>query len=198
MKKFLAILIAASITIVSFAQDNAPQQKKGNGAERIRAEKIAYLTARIDLTVEEAQAFWPLYNKIEAEQKELAKAEREAFKALNIAIREGKPEAEVSKLLDAYVSAKQANVNLHLQNSKAYKKVLSSAKLAKFYTADEMFRRMQINNLRGHKDGKYGQGMHPGQKPSFKPGPGAQRPGFKPGQRPEGGKPQADAGKAAE
>lgn len=152
MKKLISIMLVASIAVLTFAQ---PQGKPGNGQghkgpdyEKIKAERVAFITSEVGLTAEEAQAFWPVYNKIEEQQKELMKAERTAFIALSKALSEG--QGDVQNLLDAYLKAKAANVNLHVANAKDYKKVLSTEKVAKFFTCEEKFRRQQIGRLGGH------------------------------------------------
>jgi len=54
MKGFVLILL---LTIGSFAL------LKAQDGERLQALKIAYLTKKLDLSPEEAQRFWPIYNK---------------------------------------------------------------------------------------------------------------------------------------
>lgn len=62
MKKLiLLILLYAGLAIPSMGQDD---QKDGN---RLEAYKIAFLTKKLNLTTAEAQKFWPMYNKYEAE-----------------------------------------------------------------------------------------------------------------------------------
>jgi hypothetical protein len=63
MKKFLliiAVFIGLMATVT--AQDNKGGNGKNDGS-RIEALKIAYLTKKLNLSTEEAQKFWPIYNK---------------------------------------------------------------------------------------------------------------------------------------
>jgi diphthamide synthase subunit DPH2 len=54
MKKYLLIvLIIGGLSGSSFAQDGG----------RLEALKIAYITKKLNLSTEEAQKFWPIYNK---------------------------------------------------------------------------------------------------------------------------------------
>ena len=169
MKKLISILLAASIATIAFAQ---PQNARGHQGgrpdfEKIKAERVAFITSEVGLTSQEAEKFWPIYNKIEAEQKELMKSEHKAYMALCKALADG--EGNVSSLLDAYLDAKTKNVNLHALNVKEYKKVLSAEKAAKFFTCEEKFRRQQIGRLQGFKGkgghGGFDRGRH-GEKPS--------------------------------
>jgi hypothetical protein len=67
MKKILLIIafFIGVMTTVS-AQDNQGGNGKNDGS-RIEALKIAYLTKKLNLTTEEAQRFWPIYNKYSEE-----------------------------------------------------------------------------------------------------------------------------------
>jgi hypothetical protein len=62
MKKIiLLILLSAGFVVSSMAQDE--QRDPG----RLQAYKIAFLTKKLNLSPEEAQRFWPIYNKYETE-----------------------------------------------------------------------------------------------------------------------------------
>lgn len=51
-----------------FFISNSPAQAPRAG-ERVEALKIAYLTKKLNLTTEEAQKFWPVYNQYMSELK---------------------------------------------------------------------------------------------------------------------------------
>ena len=66
MKRYLLLLFAFG----SFLVVNA--QKKGDNEEnKIQALKIAFITQKLSLTSEEAQKFWPVYNKYSGEVQNL-------------------------------------------------------------------------------------------------------------------------------
>jgi hypothetical protein len=75
MKKYLLfILFSTGLLFRTLAQDGEGNAPAGN---RLEALKIAYLTKKLDLSTEEAQRFWPIYNKymeeirgIRADQKQ--------------------------------------------------------------------------------------------------------------------------------
>jgi Skp family chaperone for outer membrane proteins len=62
MKKYL-LLIIATLVLVSNTIAQQPAEK------RLEAIKIAYITQQLALTPEEAQTFWPVFNKYEGEVK---------------------------------------------------------------------------------------------------------------------------------
>lgn len=54
---------------------SAQIDRRGDGPmqERVRTQRIAFMTERLRLTSEEAQQFWPVYNEFEEKMRELRK-----------------------------------------------------------------------------------------------------------------------------
>ena len=76
MKRFLIILfVGLGLSLHGFSQDGEDQQKEGGG--KLEALKIAYLTKKLDLTTEEAQRFWPVYNKYTEEIRSIRKEQKQ-------------------------------------------------------------------------------------------------------------------------
>lgn len=97
MKRYLLILLLAVGSLLN---------AKAQDGERLQALKIAYLTKKLDLSPEEAQRFWPIYNKyteeirsIRLEQK--AKNEDELTVEDKILTVRKKYNGEFSKALSA-------------------------------------------------------------------------------------------------
>ena len=108
MKNFRISAAVAAFAIISISSAFAQSQKQ-NWHEKMMSEKIGYLTAKLELTPEEAQVFWPVYNQIAEKNKELNKAVATSYKALTKALEEGTAsDKEIDKLLDEYLAAKQA------------------------------------------------------------------------------------------
>lgn len=164
--RFLAIaLIAFAFTATSASAQN----KKGGWHDRMMSEKIAFLTMELSLTPEEAQVFWPVYNKIAEENKVLNKAVKTSFGSLIKALEEGTAsDKEVAALLDKYLEAKQAQKAAGKDDADKYRKVLPEKKVAKLYVAEEKFRRQHIHRM---KSGQPGNGHGPQGPQGGKPGP---------------------------
>ncbi len=72
MKKYLLlVLIFAGTALISYAQP-AEQLKK------LEAIQIAFLTKELNLTTDEAQKFWPVYNNYRSELLKVVKDNRDA------------------------------------------------------------------------------------------------------------------------
>jgi hypothetical protein len=70
--KHLLIILFLICTLSIFSQEPAPD---GDG-NRIEALKIAYITKKLNLSPEEAQKFWPIYNNYAKEMREVRRDQR--------------------------------------------------------------------------------------------------------------------------
>ena len=145
MKKIISMVCAlALVSGVAFAQNPKGDNKKdGNWREKVRAEQVGFITAELNLTEAEAQAFWPVYNDVQAQRREAFKAQHDALKAMQNGA-EGK---EAEKLLDDYLAAKKKCESIEADAVLRYKKVLPVQKVAKLLMAEEKFRHQQIGKL---------------------------------------------------
>ena len=153
MKKVFSVLCAlAVLSAGAFAQGNQrPQPPRGgndNGwRERVRAEKVAFLTAEIDLTESEAQVFWPIYNEIQKAERESFEAVRVAYDAMAKGVAEKKSGKEMEKLVHAYIDAKDKSDGIETKYLNKLMKALPAEKVARYYLAEEKFRHQQIGRL---------------------------------------------------
>ena len=58
----ILLLLVGIIPAIAFSQENEPT-RSGNEAKKIQAMEVAYMTKELNLTPEEAQRFWPVFNK---------------------------------------------------------------------------------------------------------------------------------------
>lgn len=82
MKKIILLILI--YTVAAFSAIGQDDQKDGG---RLQAYKIAFLTKKLNLSPEEAQRFWPVYNKYEEELK-VARIENRQNKASEIVTEE--------------------------------------------------------------------------------------------------------------
>lgn len=152
MKLNMKPLILAALVLIC-ATISAGASEKGDWKQKMMSEKIAFLTVELNLTLEEAQAFWPVYNQVCAEfdttMEEIFKAQR----AMSKAIGENKSEAEISALLDRYLSAQQKQREVNASMAERHRKVLPESKVAKLYISEEKFRRQCIHRMHNKPEG---------------------------------------------
>jgi hypothetical protein len=155
--------LIGTLMLLSFsagAQNEAMQRHK-EWQEKMKAEKIAYLTNAVGLTSAEAEKFWPVYNKAEMEKFQAFRKIMETYKALDDAVKAEKKDKEIEKLLDAYLSSLSAEKAIDAKYTKQYRAILPEIKVARLFLAEESFRRSQIYRL--------GRGARREGKPEEKP-----------------------------
>ena len=148
MRKITRLLL---ITILAFAGawSSSAQDKNGRNGwqERIKSEKIAYLTDAMDLSPAEAEKFWPVYNRAESEMRQSWKLIMDAYRALEASVKDSKDDKEISALLDKYLDAQEVADGIDRKYTTEYRKKLSTDKIARLYIAAENIRRLQIHKL---------------------------------------------------
>ncbi len=129
------------------AAENNPQAQNDDWKDRVKSQKIAFITSEVGLTSAEAQVFWPVYNQLEEEQQKIFHKVGDSFKELEKALNEKASEAEVSSRLQAYTKALEQRSQFESSMVSRYAGVISKEKIAKLYVAEEKFRRQQIHKL---------------------------------------------------
>lgn len=142
------IMIIAAILVFGAANAFANNETKEDWKEKIQSEKIAFLTMEIELTPQEAQVFWPVYNEINEEKDQAMYEIIKYYWEMSKAIEAGKSEKEIKALLDKYLEAQEKQRKIDEDAAEKYKKVLSTTKVAKLYIGEEKFRRQHIRKLR--------------------------------------------------
>lgn len=64
MKQILIILL---ISFTGFSSVKAQDNDRAKRMEKIQALKVAFITQKLSLTTDEAQRFWPVYNRYETD-----------------------------------------------------------------------------------------------------------------------------------
>lgn len=136
---FLCLLISATQGLLA----------QSNKMEVIKAERVAFMTDELSLSTEEAQVFWPVYNKYSKEMIDLKKSIRTLKKELKTSIIEDKGDA--GKLFDEVLQKEIAEVELKKKYIKEFKKVLPENKAYKVFLAEEKFKRYLLKKLKDER-----------------------------------------------
>ena len=147
MKKIINTLTICMMVLIGAGTAQAQKKTDDGWKERVMSEKIAFLTMELNITPEEAQVFWPVYNKVEKEIDQARHDVIRSYKNLAEAIDAGKSSKEISTLLENYLQAKVTQDKLDNASAETYKGILPVEKVAKLFVAEEKFRRQYINKL---------------------------------------------------
>ncbi|WP_167609397.1 hypothetical protein [Maribellus sediminis] len=151
MKRIFAIIFI-SLFLVSqgFSQE---KNRDGNQDrwEKYRSEKVAFLTNKLDLTPQEAEKFWPVYNAMEKERSEVQKSRRDLEKQVREAT-EQSSDHEIIKLTREFASNLEKEGMLATEYNEKFLKILPPQKVLKMYKAEGEFRMYMFRKFREHRD----------------------------------------------
>ena len=151
--KHLSMLIVAVLfSAIAFGQKHHNKgERQRPTKEKVKAMKIAYITNELDLTSDEAQKFWPVYNELEAKMSEFHKARKAAHKKEK---EETEPsDAQLEKMINKRFAAKQKELDLRKEYYPKFKAVLPIQKVAKLYKSEHSFKRNLLKKMRVKKGG---------------------------------------------
>ena len=121
------------------------QQRHKQRQEQIHAHKIGYFTTQLELTAEEAQAFWPVYNEYWEKRNTLFDERSKLMRKVKHDKIDDKKALQIAQRL---VENTQDDARLVREYHSKLEKVLSPQKLLKYYAAEDSFRLELINILR--------------------------------------------------
>lgn len=148
------ILFSLLFFTVSHAQEENKDRKPD--FEKFNAMRIAFITDRLNLSPNEAQVFWPVFNEYQSQKDairmETFKIERQFMERV-----EDITETESKELLEKRMELKKKEMELDTQYHEKFKKVLSSKKIMKLYLSEHEFKSFLLRQIRGDER-KGGQG----------------------------------------
>lgn len=146
--KILFPIIFLLVTSLSFSQGFKEKR------EKVKALKVAYITEQLELTTDEAQKFWPIYNAFDENQSELRHEKMRAildrFKPGNV---EKLSEKDASNSLIQMEKIEEDLFNLKKKFIKDLQGVISAKKIIKLKKAEEDFNRELLKQMREKRRG---------------------------------------------
>ena len=151
MKRFSKYFIVAVLALFSLTRTAVFAHQEGDWREKMRAERVAFLTTAMELTPAESEKFWPVYNSMEAERRASFGKVMRAYKALSDGVAAGKTDEELEVLVNDYTTANKNSHSVEAKYTPQLVKILSVSKVAKMFVAEEEFRRQQIGRWSSSK-----------------------------------------------
>jgi len=137
----LGMFVLSNIALIAQA-DRFSKQK----TEEYKSEKIAYITTTMNLTPEEAEVFWPIYNKYSTKKDEMLVSMRDYRVALTDDYDE-LTEAQAKEAIDYFQKHMKEMNALLIVSQNEYLKVLSAKKVLLLTKAEKDFRRQMLRKL---------------------------------------------------
>lgn len=148
--KNILTLLLVLISYGIFAQGGGLLKEK---KEQIKTLKVAFITEQLQLTSDEAEKFWPIYNTFDDKQFELRKEKMGAFrKRMEDGAIEKMSEKEASALLAQMESTEAELYQLKKKLVCDLKPVIGPLKIIKLKKAEEDFNKKLLQQYRKKRD----------------------------------------------
>jgi len=122
--------------------------------QRLEAQRVAFITEKLQLTPGEAQQFWPVY--IEYRKKKMKIEQEKTRLVRNYSSQESTlTDKEAEKIADEYVQLEKKQADLLVEYNARFKKVLPPKKVLQLYKAEKQFTVFLLRQIRDrqHRDG---------------------------------------------
>lgn len=118
----------------------------GPGREKIKTLKVAFITERLNLSSEEAQVFWPIYNEHEKATQAIRRKERLEIQS-QLRDMDLLTESEANDLLGRLVAMEEEKQDLHIAFINRISQVISPKKTLLLIKAEEDFKRRLLREM---------------------------------------------------
>lgn len=144
MKKLYTISLLFILTLLSITSSRGYAQQGSDAElrERIRAAQVAYLSQKLDLTPDEAQKFWPLYNQYTKEVEQLIQERR------NTGVKQPDHAEKDQHGGDKELGYERRMLDIKTHYDKEFQKVLPTAKAGNVFRTEREFRSQLVRSLK--------------------------------------------------
>lgn len=139
MNRILSSLIVLMITTGLYAQPGARREMI---QDRVEAQRIAFITQKLELTPDEATKFWPLYNEYKQKQKELRRSEIPEGGVMDMS------DADAEKLIAKHFTVEENLLKLKREYYEKMKSAIPLRKIARLAAAEMEFNRTVLEHIR--------------------------------------------------
>lgn len=131
MKQFILLIISlfTSYTL-AVAQEQQPDPRQ---EEKIQALEVAFISRKLELTTEEAQKFWPVYNEYKRDMRQVFISQK------------NNPNRDV-------VETEQKMIDVRKKYRDRFVGVIGQPRMNRFFQAEREFRGVLLNQLKKHPD----------------------------------------------
>lgn len=133
-------------TVITFGQVG------GDRLERIKALRVAYISEKLELTPEEAQRFWPVFNKFDDNMTSLNKQKRQLMEKLRPENASSLSEKETTALMEQDDKLEEEIQNNRKQLVKNLQGVIPNQKIIMLRQIEVEFKQKLLNQIKNRRE----------------------------------------------
>jgi len=117
---------------------------------RLNAHRIAFFTDKLQLSTEEAQQFWPVYNEYQKLKSQIIE-ERKKTSLHFIQNFRTLADKEIEELTDKYIQSFNQETELLVEYYEKFKQVLPIRKVMRLYQAENQYKNFLLRQIRDQR-----------------------------------------------
>lgn len=137
MKKIIALLLSVALSYTVYGQ---PSKNK------FETHRIAFITQRLNLTPEEAQQFWPIFNQFTDKMQQIRSSSKPEKSIDELG------DSDTEKIILSEFDKEARELELKKEYYQKFKKVISVKKIAKLYRAERDFKALLLERIQQNKE----------------------------------------------
>lgn len=137
------VILYITLSLLVFACK--PKQEKSE--EKLKEEKVAFFNQKLDLTTQESEDFWPVYNEYWKRKNQIYDDKRTAMKYCSKNI-DRMTNEEIIKYADMYINFQKQESELLIEFNEKFKKVLPPKKVFVLYKTDYEFKTYLLQQIK--------------------------------------------------
>lgn len=153
IKPFITYSFLFFLALLNIPEVSAQRPDFEQRMERLNVQKIAFFTQKLQLTSDEAEKFWPVYNAYQKEKTENQKKKIKLQSKFRLDA-ETLSEKELETMSDEYINYINKDANLSTDYHQKFKKVLPINKVMQLYQAENQYKAMLLRQLRNQQQMK--------------------------------------------
>jgi hypothetical protein len=150
-RKNIVFIILATFYAMNISAQNANRQ-------RLDAYKIAFFTKRLNLTSQEAEKFWPVYNEFQDNKNKIQLERQELNRNFNqneLNMSDG----EMTEAGDRFIGLAVREAALAQEFHNKIKTILAPVKVLRLYQAENQYRLQLLKELQERREGRSNQNI---------------------------------------
>lgn len=129
---------------------NAITRAQNPNLDKLNAYKIAFLTKRVNLTSQEAEKFWPLYNEFQEKKLRIQQEKIMINRDFNLT-GSTMSEKDLTEAGDKYISLEVQEASLSQDLHTKLKSILPPSKILRLYQAENQYKIQLLNELQDRR-----------------------------------------------
>ncbi|HLF64549.1 MAG TPA: hypothetical protein VI603_12385 [Saprospiraceae bacterium] len=139
MNRILSSLMMLMMTTMLYAQ---PGVRREMMQDRVEAQRIAFITQKLQLTPDEATKFWPVYNEYKEKQQDIRRSAVPERNIMDVT------DAEAARIIEQHFATEESILRLKREYYDKLKNAIPPRKIARLAAAEMEFNRNVLEQIK--------------------------------------------------